>query len=176
MDTTKPCEMSVLHITRPGHELKLDLALHSNIWQQCGRNNYLISYNRNAPDCRKGETLWIVSSGKQVLWSECMGIPNQVPIPSTTFPELVPIEDDEDLIFKLYEKLRKMTLENRRLMLRLQGIPNDVIQQINAGIGDSQVECVLSCVRSIMLSVIVICCFCSGTELMDASEDTMTLK
>ena len=174
--TTKPCEMSILHITRPDHELKSDLSLNSNIWQQCGRNNYLISYNRNAPDCRKGETLWIVSSGKQVLWSECMGIPNQAPIPSTTFPELVPIEDDEGSIFKLHEKFRKMTLENRRLMLRLQGIPNDVIQQINAAAGDSQVECILSCVRSIILFVIVICCCCSGTELMVVPAGTVTLK
>ena len=161
---------------RPDRELKLDLAMHSNIWQQCGRNNYLISYNRNAPDCRKGETLWIVSSGKQVLWSECMGMPNQAPIPSTTFPELVPIEDDEDSIFKLHEKLRKMTLENRRLMLRLQGIPNDVIQRINAAAGDSQVECILSCVLSTILFVMVICCFCSCTELTIAPKDTMTLK
>ena len=94
--TTQWDKMSALFVMRPDRELKLDLAVHSNIWQQCGRNNYLISYKRNAPDCRKGETLWIVSSGKQVLWSECMGVPNQAPIPSTTFPELVPIDDDID--------------------------------------------------------------------------------
>ena len=62
---------SILHFTYPDDEVKSDLSLESIIWQQSGRNNYLILYKRTASDCRKG-TMWILSSGNQVLWSAPM--------------------------------------------------------------------------------------------------------
>lgn len=82
-------ETSVLRIIRSESVMREDLSEYSTIWQQSGRNNYLISCPLS--NC-KHETLWVVCSENQVLWLQSKVKRDEVPKPNKTFPELIRYE------------------------------------------------------------------------------------